>query len=316
MKKSKIFIMVLMVVFILKEAVFAQRNTKSKDDFPVLKSPYLGQKPPGMVPEVFAPGIISRKKRIEFCIAFTPDNREVFYSVRESEKAWSMLCHKQDKSGWGPAFKPEFAKSFSCLEPFVSPDGSRLFFSSNMPLEPGGSVKDYDIWFVQRYENGWGQPVNAGSGVNSENPEWRATCSLRGNLFFSSFGLWKARMDGLGFSDAVKVSDMENPVIIGGHAFIAPDERYILTSWMTGPDARGGWDIYITCKDSNGSWGKSMNIGDVINTGADEDFPYVSPDGKYFFFFRRYKDQNSLEHGDIFWVNAGMIDAFPPGAAK
>jgi hypothetical protein len=27
--------------------------------FPILKGPYLGQKPPGMIPEIFAPGFIS-----------------------------------------------------------------------------------------------------------------------------------------------------------------------------------------------------------------------------------------------------------------
>jgi len=33
--------------------------TAEPEGFPVLKGPYLGQNPPGMTPEVFAPGIIS-----------------------------------------------------------------------------------------------------------------------------------------------------------------------------------------------------------------------------------------------------------------
>jgi len=31
-----------------------------QEDVPRLKGPYLGQKPPGMTPEVFAPGIVSK----------------------------------------------------------------------------------------------------------------------------------------------------------------------------------------------------------------------------------------------------------------
>ena len=30
-----------------------------QENFPVLKGPYLGQKPPGLTPEIFAPEIIS-----------------------------------------------------------------------------------------------------------------------------------------------------------------------------------------------------------------------------------------------------------------
>jgi len=33
------------------------------DNFPILKGPYLGQKAPGMTPEIFAPGVISTEKK-------------------------------------------------------------------------------------------------------------------------------------------------------------------------------------------------------------------------------------------------------------
>ncbi|MCD4730065.1 MAG: hypothetical protein K8R74_05670, partial [Bacteroidales bacterium] len=36
------------------------QNEKKEADFLVLTGPYLGQKPPGMKPEIFAPGVISR----------------------------------------------------------------------------------------------------------------------------------------------------------------------------------------------------------------------------------------------------------------
>ena len=48
--------------------------------FPAPKSPYLGQKPPGMTPEVFAPGIVSTKNNIEFKIAISPDGKYLFYT--------------------------------------------------------------------------------------------------------------------------------------------------------------------------------------------------------------------------------------------
>lgn len=47
-------------------------------EFPKLTGPYMGQKPPGMTPELFAPEIISREDTREFAITFSPDGREFF----------------------------------------------------------------------------------------------------------------------------------------------------------------------------------------------------------------------------------------------
>jgi hypothetical protein len=45
---------------------YCQTNPK---DFPVLKSPYLGQTPPGTTPEIFAPDIVFRPDYFEHSAA-------------------------------------------------------------------------------------------------------------------------------------------------------------------------------------------------------------------------------------------------------
>lgn len=51
-----------------------------QDAFPILQGPYLGQKRPGTMPEVFAPGIISVEENFEHSAAvFSPDGNEVFW---------------------------------------------------------------------------------------------------------------------------------------------------------------------------------------------------------------------------------------------
>jgi len=52
-----------------------------ENNFPVLKGPYLGQNPPGMTPEVFAPNIISTDKR-ELNSVFSPDGKEFYFTKR------------------------------------------------------------------------------------------------------------------------------------------------------------------------------------------------------------------------------------------
>lgn len=45
------FIVVVSALLISILSAFAQDNTNDKSDFPLLKGPYLGQKPPGMTLE-------------------------------------------------------------------------------------------------------------------------------------------------------------------------------------------------------------------------------------------------------------------------
>jgi len=65
-------------------------------------------------------------------------------------------------------------------------------------------------------------------------------------------------------------------------------------------------------KDSEGNWTKAINMGKTINTKDCESFPYVTPDGKYFFFnSNRISKINSTVpshfYGNIFWVKADII---------
>ncbi len=50
------------------------------------------------------------------------------------------------------------------------------------------------------------------------------------------------------------------------------------------PGGNGGFDIYFSTKNKKGEWGPSKNIGNVINTEADEDGPFIQFDGKTLYF--------------------------------
>ncbi|MFC2156058.1 hypothetical protein ACFLRB_06185 [Acidobacteriota bacterium] len=53
MKNTKIFFSLMILTILLFNI------QKADETWPVLKDHYLGQNPPGMIPEIFAPGIIS-----------------------------------------------------------------------------------------------------------------------------------------------------------------------------------------------------------------------------------------------------------------
>jgi len=79
---------------------------------------------------------------------------------------------------------PISSDEYSVAHPSISPDGSRLFFSSNMPGGFGG--KDL---YLAVYEDGqWGPPINLGPTINSPEDEVFPAITEEGKLYFSSNG--------------------------------------------------------------------------------------------------------------------------------
>jgi len=81
-----------------------------KIDFPVFKGPYLGQKPPGIKPEIFAPGIVSTEKKSEAAMSFSPDLQELFFSYRSPiEGRENRILHmKMINNVWTKPELPSF----------------------------------------------------------------------------------------------------------------------------------------------------------------------------------------------------------------
>ena len=73
---------------------------------------------------------------------------------------------------------------FNITTPCLSPDGSRLYFASDMPGGYGGS----DLYYSQFEKGYWNDPVNLGKEINTPGNESYPFINLSGDLFFSSDG--------------------------------------------------------------------------------------------------------------------------------
>jgi len=87
-------------------------------------------------------------------------------------------------------------------------------------------------------------------------------------------------------------------------AAIAPDESYIIVPVYGREDAVGSTDYYISIKDENDNWTELVNLGEEINTKNVESGPYITPDGKYFF-FQSYGFEKDLGTSGFHKKNAG-----------
>lgn len=88
---------------------------------------------------------------------------------------------------WSDPTPLEFSSdSFNCGQPSLTKDGQIMYFSSDMPGGYGGK----DIWYVtySKRSKTWGDPVNLGPIVNTDEDEMFPTITEDGSLYFASNG--------------------------------------------------------------------------------------------------------------------------------
>jgi Tol biopolymer transport system component len=91
---------------------------------------------------------------------------------------------------------------------------------------------------------------------------------------------------------------------------IAPDESYLIYCSKT-LDGFGGYDLYITFRIPNGSWTEPINMGEGINSSGFDWIPFITSDGKYFFF-----NSDRSGNGDVYWVDTKIIETLKPDELK
>jgi len=81
------------------------------------------------------------------------------------------------------------------------------------------------------------------------------------------------------------------------HAHLSPDGKslYFVSDRKNG---FGGKDIYVCKQLANGNWDVPQNIGDIVNSDADEDGVFIHPDGKTMYFSSN--GNNSIGGYDVF----------------
>jgi hypothetical protein len=299
--------------------------------FPKLTGPYFDQKPPGMKPEIFAPGIISTGLN-ELNSVFTPDGREFYFCVRTREFS-TIFAMKVIEGAWTKPETLPFNSINNDIDVSVSPDGKRLFFCSNRPVSGNGSPKkDYDIWFCRREGDSWGEPVHMPGEINSDRDDFYPIASNTGTLFFNSQragegtnDIYCSRFIEGKYLPAEKLGAEINTEYREFDAYVDPDERLIIFT-SDRPGYSGHGDLFASSKKEDGTWTAAKNLGTGINGPGPEFGSCISSDSK-FFFFTRYSDTKSRSNSeplnydcyfqannspgngssDIWWVDAEFI---------
>lgn len=269
---------------------------------------------PLRTPRLFGEGLINTDAD-EYGPAFSPDGGTLYFTRRVNRRDSEFIVFSRFiNNRWTEPRTADFSGHFFDKEPFVSPDGRRLFFASKRPTTAGGppnAGSDFDIWMVERtHEGNWSTPARLGAEVNTPNYENYPAVAANGNLYFASVreggkgknDLYRARFMNGRYMQAENLGETLNTTSSDADPYISPDEKYIIFS-SDRADTRGEGDLYISYNE-NGRWLAPRNLGDTINTPEYEYTPLVSPDGRYLFFSRAW--------GEIYQIDMSVLNFQQP----
>jgi ankyrin repeat protein len=294
--------------------------TEAPPSFPLLSGDYYGQEAPGAEPKLFALDIVSSHRFEHGTVVFSPDGNEAMWesSYEPSDSGYSygrLLTARRENGRWTPPAYLPFSDLTTVGDvPQYSADGRRLYFVSMRPHPVDGS-RDERVWYVDRTDEGWSEPVVIDGGPNALEHHWQFSVAANGNIYFSStapggFGrndLYVSRHVNGRWAAPEHLPAPLNTEFDEGSPFVAPDESYLIAMRSGDPNGLGGVDLYVSFADGAGGWTPWANLGAAVNSEKNDICGLVSFDGRYLFF-------NSARQGndDNYWVDAAVIERLRP----
>lgn len=298
---------------------------------------YFGEKPPDTLAKLFAPGVITKGFTTRD-VAMSPDGNEIYFSATVGNLTTILFTEKKENQ-WLKPEVADFARNplYKYIEPHIAPGGDKFYFVTNKPVNDIGQPKtDYDIWVMDKEGEGWGEPYNLGSPINTSGSEFFPSVTKDGTIYYT----FQPNGDRINYIYRSKFvnGEYEIPERLGENvnagrtrfnAFIDPDERFIIVPIFGLPDSYGATDYYLSFRRKDDVWSSPINLGEKINSKSGLEFsPYVSPDGRYLFFMSARdsggRDDITYEaivekynkpgatNSAIYWISSSFLSRLKP----
>ncbi|MDX1349173.1 MAG: hypothetical protein R3279_02935, partial [Putridiphycobacter sp.] len=196
----------------------------------------------------------------------------------------------------------------------LSKEEDIILFCSRRPYTNKKSIDgEYfeDIYYSKKNGDDWtkSKVIDKSSGyINKEinggkSHEAPISLSPDGNTLYiyKENSIWKSDKNKKGeWGIPVKMNKNVNIGKSNHSIFITPDNKEMYIVAVGAKGSLGGRDIYVSTANEDGSWGAPVNVGPQINTKYDEDAPFMSSDGKSFYFAST--GHNTMGGYDIFKI--------------
>jgi len=299
----------ILLFLLLTGLIFTSCNQK-ETNFLESKDAYFGLTPPGLIPEVFAPGIVSDTSWAEHCqVAISPKGDEIYwsawtgvYKTEDGERNTEQIFYsKFENEIWSKPKRAEFTENNPHGlngGPSFSPDGKKIFFYQ---IKSPWVSSNMNTYYVERNNGKWGEePILLPQSYNSGDQNYSPIFTKKGIAYKNLWGKiskYSYENNNFTLTDSIVIYEGFRQA---WNFYMSPAEDYVIFADLRA-EGYGDIDLYISFKTEENNWGYPINMGPEINTELRERFPTVSPDGKYLFFMRHTPGQ------DFFWVSTDVI---------
>jgi Tol biopolymer transport system component len=193
-----------------------------------------------------------------------------------------------------------------------SPDGNECFFSG--PVD--WNYSSTRMYYTQCIDNVWTPHVLASffPGYSCRQPYFSADGNT---LYFSSnrngtSDIWMASRKSQGWGNPQVLPSPINTSSYDGMYTQTTDGTVYVESDRAG--GQGGFDVWRISPPRPGQPQQAQNLGAPVNTGGDNNDPFVSPDGRYLVFGSNYDDLFvASDNGHGGWTAPVNLNQYCPG---
>lgn len=184
------------------------------------------------------------------------------------------------------------------LAPIIAYDGSKIVFTRFKHPDNLGNEKKQDIWFSLIDSLGQFQKAqNIGEPINNNWTNYAISLSTTGNeLLVGNLYNQDGSSGGIGISESfyngktwslpkqVKINDYNPNTEATAQSYNIASNGKVMMIGAETENTFGESDLYVSFLQANDQWSKPINIGNIVNTAANETSPFLAADGVTLYF--------------------------------
>jgi outer membrane protein OmpA-like peptidoglycan-associated protein/tetratricopeptide (TPR) repeat protein len=255
-------------------------------------------------PVSFSPLVVKgvSTKFDEYLPIISPDQELSFFTRRLEKKGrQSITSSIVEEFTWSKKLEKEFDSGYALEYPFnmesneggasITIDNKVLYYTKCAFTSSG--YKNCDIYYVFNQGDAWSEVQKFSSNISKiDSWESQPTVSSDGKTIifasdrkggFGKIDLYETQFINGSWSDPKNLGSNINSNENEKSPYLHTDGKTLFFASNNFPSL-GGFDIFISRKDSLGNWQKPQNIGYPINSVSDEISLFVSTDGKTAYF--------------------------------
>ncbi len=188
------------------------------------------------------------------------------------------------------------------VAPVIAPDGKTLYFTRCYHKDNLGSSDRQDVWASTLAPDGsWQEAVNLGAPINNAGDNAIGSLSVDGRTMYllnvyqpngnQTYGFSRSMRTKAGWSfpqefkvkNIAQLSRKDEDQVIETEFTVSGDGNTMVLS-VRRKNSIGDRDLYVSFRQSDGSWSEPKHLGPTINTADFESAPFLAADGRTLYF--------------------------------